>query len=127
MDGPLRILIDGDCPLCRREARLLERLDRDRGRLEMVDIAASAFDPSRFGLTMEHVMGEIHAVLPDGRLVTGMEVFRRAYAAVGLGWLLAPSGWPVLRPLFDVLYRWFARNRLRLTGRCGDRCTIRSP
>ena len=30
----IRILIDGDCPLCSREMRLLERLDRGRGRLE---------------------------------------------------------------------------------------------
>jgi len=46
-----------------------------------------------------------------------MEVFRRAYGAVGLGWLLAPSRWPLLGRLFDAAYRWFARNRLRWTGR----------
>ena len=77
--------------------------------------------------TMDELMGAIHGVMPDGTNVTGMEVFRRAYAAVGLGWLLAPTGWPGLRPLFDRFYRWFARNRLRLPGRragaCdGDRC-----
>ncbi len=46
-----------------------------------------------------------------------MEVFRRAYGAVGLGWLPAPSRWPGLRQLFDAAYRVFARNRLRWTGR----------
>lgn len=87
----------------------------------MVDIAAPEFDAGRYGRTHEEVMGEIHGVLPTGALVTGMEVFRRAYRAVGLGWLLAPTGWPILRPMFDALYRWFARNRLRLTGRgCSD-------
>ena len=30
----------------------------------------------------------------------GMAVFRLAYRAVGLGWLVAPTGWPLLRPLF---------------------------
>jgi predicted DCC family thiol-disulfide oxidoreductase YuxK len=70
-------------------------------------------------------------VLPDGTLVEGVEVFRRAYAAVGLGWLVAPTRWPLLRPLADAAYRWFARNRLRLTGRgevCNaDRCAVHAP
>jgi predicted DCC family thiol-disulfide oxidoreductase YuxK len=64
-------------------------------------------------------------VLPDGTVIEGMEVFRRAYAAVGLGWVLAPSRWPILGRGFDAAYRWFARNRLRLTGRepeCTEAC-----
>lgn len=117
----MRIFIDGDCPLCRHEARLLARLDAGRGRLELVDIANPTFDPAPLGLTRAQVMGRIHALLPDGNPATGMEVFRRAYAAVGWGWLWAPTGWPVLRPAFDALYRWFARNRYRITGRC-DPC-----
>jgi len=59
----------------------------------------------------------ISQVLPDGSLVKGMEVFRRAYDAVGLGWLLAPTNWPVLRSISDAGYAWFARIRLHLTGR----------
>jgi len=115
------ILIDGACPLCLAESRLMRRLDRSRGRLAIVDIAAAEFDASRYGVTFEQVMGHIHGVLPDGRLVTGMEVFRRAYSAVGWGWLLAPTEWPLLRPFFDWVYGIFARNRLRWTGRA-DAC-----
>jgi predicted DCC family thiol-disulfide oxidoreductase YuxK len=123
----LQILYDGDCPLCSREIAALRRLDR-KSRLSLVDIAAPGFDPSRYGLDRAAVMGRIHAALPDGRVVEGMEVFRRAYRAVGLGWLLAPSRWPGLRRLFDAAYRVFARNRLRWTGRqeasCGtERCS----
>ncbi len=122
------ILIDGDCPLCRHEANLLKRLDRGHGRLELVDIAEPAFDAGRYGTTFEAVMGTIHGVKPDGSLVTGVEVFRRAYAAVGWGWLWAPTGWPVVKPVVDAAYRFFAKHRLRLTGRpvdCADgRCRI---
>lgn len=114
---PVTLLIDGECPLCRHEASLLARLDRGRSNLVLQDIAAPGFDPSRYARSMSDLMGTIHAALPDGRMVTGMEAFRRAYGAVGLGWLLAPTGWPLLRPLFDALYRLFARHRLRLTGR----------
>lgn len=123
MDRPtFTVFIDGDCPLCRRESALLTRLDRGRGRLKLVDIAAAGFDPSPLGVRMDELMGTIHGQAVDGRLVTGMEVFRRAYHAVGWGALLAPTGWPVLRSVFDALYVWFARNRLRLTGRRDDAC-----
>ena len=98
----------------------MARLDRGRGRLRIVDIAAEGFDAGAYGLTQDGVMGSIHGVTAGGEVVTGMEVFRRAYGAVGWGWLWAPTGWPLLRPMFDVLYRWFARNRLRLTGRGGE-------
>lgn len=125
MSHRFEILIDGECPLCRGEAALLRRLDRGRRRLLLTDISSESFTASSYGITLDEAMGEIHGVRADGTLVTGMEVFRGAYGAVGLGWLLAPTGWPVLRPVFDRLYRWFARHRLRLTGRCADgRCGV---
>lgn len=113
----IRVLYDGECPLCAREIRALRRLDRGRGRIDFEDISAPGFDAGRYGLTARDVIDRIHGVLPDGRVVEGMEVFRRAWAAVGLGWLLAPSAWPGLRRIADAAYRLFARNRLRLTGR----------
>lgn len=111
------LLVDGECPLCAKEAALLRRFDRGRGRLQLVDIASEDFDAARYGTTFEAVMGHIHGVLPDGRLVTGVEAFRRAYAAVGFGWVLAWTRWPGLRRLSDRAYEFFARNRLRFTGR----------
>lgn len=111
------ILIDGECPLCRHEAALLRRLDRGRGRLALVDIAAPTFDPAPLGVTLNDVMGSIHGILPDGSLVTGVEVFRRAYAAVGVPWVLAWTRWPIARSIADAAYVWFAKNRLRLTRR----------
>jgi predicted DCC family thiol-disulfide oxidoreductase YuxK len=113
----ITVLIDGACPLCRREADLWRWLDRGRGRVALEDINSPDFDPVHYGLTRVEAMGRIHGVLPTGVVISGMEVFRRAYAAVGWGWLAAPTGWPVLRPLFDRTYQWFARNRLKITGR----------
>ena len=126
----IKVLFDGACPLCRREAALWDRLDRGRGRIALVDIASTGFQAAEYGISRAHAMAEIHGVLPSGAVIRGMEVFRRAYAAVGWGWLVAPTAWPLLRPLFDRAYRWFARNRLRLTGRrwaCGESCASRRP
>jgi len=93
-----------------------------------VDISSPAFDPTPYGRSYETLMARIHGVLPDGRLVEGVEVFRRAYAAVGRGWWLGWTRLPGLRMLADAGYRWFARNRLRWTGReeaCpGETCAV---
>lgn len=113
----VRVLYDAECPLCRREIEMLRRLDRGRGRIDFEDISAPQFDASRYGLDQPAVVARIHAVLPDGSVIEGVEVFRRAYAAVGLGWLVAPTRWPILSGFFDAAYRVFARNRLRWTGR----------
>lgn len=118
----MEVLYDGECPLCSREARFLERLDGGRGRLRMVDITESGFDASEYGATQDEVMGKIHARTPEGDVITGMGVFRRAYREVGWGWVVAPTGWPVLRPVFDAMYRWFARNRRWLTGQAKRDC-----
>jgi len=112
----ITLLYDAACPLCSREIRMMSRFNNE-GNLLFEDISAPGFDPRRYGLTHQEVMGHIHAILPDGSAVTGMEAFRRCYAAIGLGFLMAPTGWPMLRTVFDRGYEWFAQNRLKLTGR----------
>jgi predicted DCC family thiol-disulfide oxidoreductase YuxK len=120
-DWQLKLLYDGACPFCRREVNWLARRDRT-GQVALEDIADPEFDAADYGLSQAKVQSVIHAQLPDGRVVTGMEVFRRLYAAVGLGWLMAPTGWPVLRPVFDWGYRLFARHRVRLGQTFGRGC-----
>jgi predicted DCC family thiol-disulfide oxidoreductase YuxK len=133
MNGPwqIRVLYDGDSPLCSREFRFLEKQDRGRGRIQFEDIAEPSFDPGAYGLAAGMVMARIHGVLPDGTVIEGVEVFRRAYAAVGLGWLVAPTRWPGRRRLAELAYRVFARNRLRWTGRASGceagRCEAVAP
>jgi len=116
-----KLLYDGDCPLCRREAAFLRRCDRD-GRLALEDIAAPGFDPAVYGTSHEALMGVIHGVFPDGRMVQKVAAFREAYRAIGLGWLLAPTAWPGLSWLADRGYEWFARNRMKIGQWLGRSC-----
>ena len=116
----IRVLFDGECPLCAREIRFIERLDGGRGRIDFEDISKPSFDPAAYGLDAVQAMAWIHGVLPDGSVVEGLEVFRCAYAAVGLGWLLAPTRWPLLREISETSYRIFAKNRMRWIGRETD-------
>ncbi len=107
---PLTLLYDGACPVCNLEMDNLKARN-SAGQLKFVDISAPFFDTAPYGATLAQMNGLIHAQRPDGTLVVGVEVFRLAYGAVGLGHLTAPTGWPGLKPAFDTAYAVFARNR----------------
>lgn len=107
------LFYDGLCPICIKEAAWLYRHNQRR-RLALKDLNDTDFDPSLYGKTHAQMLAQIHGVYPDGRILQGMDAFRAAYRAVGLGWLLAPTGWPILKPLFDGFYWLFAKYRLRL-------------
>ena len=111
------VFYDGDCPLCVREIHMLMRLDRAR-RIRFTNIAAAEFDASATGLDWQTLMNRINGRLPNGELVEGVEVFRRLYDAVGFHRLVRISRWPGISQLLGVAYTLFAKNRLRLTGRC---------
>jgi predicted DCC family thiol-disulfide oxidoreductase YuxK len=115
----VEVFYDGDCPLCMREIRLLQRLDR-KHRIEFTNIAAPGFVPEQLGTTMADLMERIRGRLPDGTWIEGVEVFRRLYAAVGFGPLVAITRLPGLSHVLDAAYRVFAKNRLKWTGRCND-------
>ena len=118
----LAVFYDGECPICRETIRRIKAKDR-AGRIEAVDIKAPAFDRKRWGLPAEADLdGSIHALTQDGRVVAGMEVLRRVYAAVGRGWMLSWTRLPVARGLADRGYRWFAKNRYKIAGRRGGTC-----
>lgn len=117
-DYPMTIFHDGNCPICRLDIANLQSRN-DEGRLRFIDIAAPDFDPAPYGMAREAFAAQIRAQLPDGTLITGMEVFRRAYRAVGLGWLIAPTNWRLLKTPADALYRLFARHRPAISRRFG--------
>ena len=118
----LTVLYDGGCPLCLREVRGLQQRDQrrhgDQPRLAFVDIDRNDYDPEAHqGISYAEAMGRIHAIDADGQVLRDVAVFRRAYALVGLGWLYAPTRWPLLGPLADGAYGLWAAGRLRITGR----------
>lgn len=120
----VEVFYDGDCPLCMREINMLMRLDRAK-RIRFTNIAAAGFDASAVGLDASTLMKKIHGRLPSGELIEGVEVFRRLYHAVGFKKLVRISRAPVISQLLNVAYTVFAKNRLRLTGRCeNDVCAL---
>jgi predicted DCC family thiol-disulfide oxidoreductase YuxK len=113
----IEVFYDGDCPLCMREIRTLRRLDR-AARIRFTDIASPYFDAATLGLDHAAMMRKIYGRLPSGELISGVEVFRRLYSAVGFGPLVTLTRTPGVKQLLDLGYELFAKNRLKLTGRC---------
>ncbi|MFB2917632.1 thiol-disulfide oxidoreductase DCC family protein [Aerosakkonema funiforme] len=114
----IELLYDGECPLCLREVNFLQKRDAGRGLVKFTDIADSSYTPEEHGgVDFETAMGRIHAVLPDGTVIKNVEVFRRVYEILGMGWIYAATGWPIIGAIVDRLYEIWADWRLKLTGR----------
>ncbi|MFO0838936.1 MAG: DUF393 domain-containing protein [Phycisphaerae bacterium] len=109
--GRVTLLYDGACGMCRANAERLRRLDAGRGAIQFEDISSPDFDFARFGVSPSDARARIHAVLGDGRVVSGMQALRHAHRAVRRGRLWALTDWPIVRPVFDSLYAAVARNR----------------
>lgn len=114
----IKLLYDGACPLCVREVNFLRKRDAGRGLVAFVDIADDHYSAAdNGGVDFETAMGRIHAVLPDGTVIKNVEVFRRIYEILGMGWIYAVTKLPIIDGLADALYELWADWRLRLTGR----------
>ena len=66
---------------------------------------------------IDGVIPAIHGITNDGEVITGVEVFARAYKAVGLGWMYAFTKVPALARAASALYDFWAERRLAVTGR----------
>lgn len=110
---PMTIYYDASCALCNGEMTNL-MLRNTQGLLVFVDASPDDFISPVPNTSRHALMNMIHAVRADGQIARGVEVFRLAYGAVGLGWVTAPTTWPVLRQLADRTYPWLVRNRYRV-------------
>jgi predicted DCC family thiol-disulfide oxidoreductase YuxK len=111
------LLYDSHCPLCAMQVEFLKKRDVHH-RVKFTDLQSTDYIPSEHGnVDFERGMRKIRAVLPDQTVVSGMEVFRITYDAIGRGWMFALTNLPVVGEAADIIYDFWAENRLRITGR----------
>lgn len=113
---PLTLYYESACPLCNAEMTNL-MLRNTEGQLRFVDVSAPGFTDLPAGTAMHDLLDLIHARTAGGRVIKGVEVFRLAYQAVGLGWVSFAIRLPVLGRLADWSYPLLARNRHRIPRR----------
>lgn len=123
----LVIIYDGACEFCRRRAEWLRRRNR-AACFEFLPIATPNLHERFPQLRGLDTAGAMSAIAPDGRIWTGADavyaIARRLprWRHIALLYRLPP-----LKPLFRFLYRWIARHRYRLAGRCENgSCAIDS-
>ena len=116
----LTVLFDGGCPVCRRTARTLHRLDWLK-RLQFAD-ATDAARRERLapGLAEADILVEMFVVDPAGRRFGGYDGFLRIARVIPLMWpFLLIGSVPGIRQLGHAMYRTIAAKRVR-RGRCTD-------
>ena len=101
------LFYDGNCPLCTREmARLAEM--KDDG-LQLQDI--HQIDDYQ-GLPDRHtLLRNLHLKTADGTLLTGVDANVTAWQGTRYSRLFGWMRWPLVKPLADAAYRWWARWR----------------
>jgi predicted DCC family thiol-disulfide oxidoreductase YuxK len=114
MSLQLTVFYDGFCPLCLAEMNKLKSLDK-QATLSFVDIQSPLFADDYPHLSWSALNARIHAQLPDGSLISGLDVTYLAWKLVGKGWVYAPTRWPIIRWFADKAYLLFARHRYTLS------------
>ncbi len=110
----LRLFYDGLCPLCVAEMNTLKSYDTHK-KLCFEDIHLPEFGERFPDLNKQQLNDRIHGQLPDGTLVSGLDVTYLAWKFVGKGWVYAPLRWPVIKWFADALYLVFARHRYTIS------------
>ena len=111
------LLFDGGCPLCLREVNFLDSRNTLKN-ISFVDINSPDYQPDLYsGISYREAMGRIHAINHSGEILKDVAVFREAYRIIGLGWIYAPTNWPILGLLTDQFYKVWAKWRLPITRR----------
>ncbi len=106
----LTVFYDGRCPLCQAEVLFLSRRSQPQI-LRFIDIHSSHYDASATGVSCEEAMAALYGQIEGEPIMQGVQVFSEAYLRANLpvlAWLFSRT-W--LRPLHNIAYRIFARNR----------------
>ncbi|PIA62214.1 hypothetical protein AQUCO_00200303v1 [Aquilegia coerulea] len=117
-DWKIKMLYDGECPLCLKEVNMLKERNKSYRTIKFVDISSDDYSPEENqGLDYETAMGRIHAIQSDGTVVTDVEAFRRLYEEVGLGWVYVITKYEPVATIANAVYGVWAKYRMQVTGR----------
>ncbi len=128
MKKKLTFLFDGGCPLCLRETNFLKKRDISN-QIAFVDINSKDYSQSSFNnITYSEAMSNLHGIMENGETIKGLDVLAYSYELIGLGWVYYPLKIKFLSPILRMLYRYWAKYRLQITGRsnieklCTSKC-----
>tara|TARA_B100000524_G_scaffold95846_1_gene45402 strand:- start:67 stop:459 length:393 start_codon:yes stop_codon:yes gene_type:complete len=117
MHNKFIFLFDGGCPLCLRETRFLKKKDFSN-KINFIDINNDSYNPSLYqDISYAEAMSNLHGILENGEIIKGLDVLAYSYKLIGLGWVYYPLKIEFLAPLLRLFYQYWAKYRLKITGR----------
>ncbi len=117
MKNKFTFLFDGGCPLCLRETNFLKKKDV-LNKIYFVDINNDYYNPNLFkNISYKEAMSNLHGILENGEIVKGLNVLAYSYELIGLGWVYYPLKIKFLAPVLRLIYQYWAKYRLKITGR----------
>ena len=117
MNHKLTFLFDGGCPLCLRETNFLRKKDI-LNQIAFVDINTKDYDQSFFNdISYLEAMSNLHGIMENGDIIKGLDVLSYSYELIGLGWVYYPLKIKLFSPVLRLVYRYWAKYRLQITGR----------
>ena len=117
MHNKFIFLFDGGCPLCLRETSFLKKKDVSN-KINFIDINNDNYNPLLYkDISYTEAMSTLHGILENGDIIKGLDVLAYAYKLIGLGWVYYPLKIKFLSPLLRLFYQYWAKYRLKITGR----------
>ena len=117
MQNKLIFLFDGGCPLCLRETNFLKSKD-ELNKIDFVDINNVDYNPILFkNISYAEAMSNLHGILENGNIIKGLDVLAYSYELIGLGWVYYPLKIEFFAPVLRLFYKFWAKYRLKITGR----------
>ena len=117
MQNKLIFLFDGGCPLCLRETNFLKSKD-ELNKIDFVDINNVDYNPILFkDISYAEAMSNLHGILENGNIIKGLDVLAYSYELIGLGWVYYPLKVEFFAPVLRLFYKYWAKYRLKITGR----------
>ena len=117
MKNKLTFLFDGACPLCLRETNFLKKRDI-LNQITFVDINSKDYDQRLFNeISYSQAMSNLHGIKENGVIIRGLDVLAYSYELIGLGWVYYPLKIKFFSPILRLVYRYWAKYRLQITGR----------
>jgi predicted DCC family thiol-disulfide oxidoreductase YuxK len=114
------VLYDGACRFCRGQIALIRRLD-PTGRLAFTSLHDPSVARDFPEIPRDDLLAQMYVVDRSGQARGGAEAVRYLARRLPLLWPLAlPLHVPGSLPLWRSLYRFVAKHRYRIAGRCEE-------
>lgn len=115
---PLTLFYDGACPLCQAEIIYLGSRNQ-QGLLHFVDINGPEYDPIKVGVSCEQALARMYGQIEGQEAIHGVPVFAEAYRRANLPFLAWLFSRKLLKPFWNLSYRFFAKYRHTISGLIG--------